>query len=158
LYSIIFIVLQYLSLWDSWGPRILHLGGFVGEGRSHDPRKPQVGNSTPIFIFDIFKIIGIRNSLNILHWFRILQISDSFLILSDISGLLQGSLAYLSNFNISSADTELINNHEIIFESFLELYIYYLSRFVDCWMLMTILYTSSRARRCPWKIFFEKNI
>ena len=30
------------------------------------PRKPQVGNSTPIFIIDIFKIIGIRNGVYIL--------------------------------------------------------------------------------------------
>ena len=76
LYNIIFIVLQYsyfLSLWDSWGPRILHLGGLVGEGRSQDPQKPQVGNSTPIFIFDIFKIIGIRNSLYILLIYWLVQ-------------------------------------------------------------------------------------
>ena len=133
LYSIIFIVLQYsnfchFGILGAPGSSIL-----VG-GRREISRPPKTtsGKQHPIFIFDIFKIIGIRNSLNILHWFRILQISASFLIQSDISGLLQGSLAYLSNFNISAADTELINNHEIIFASFLELYIYYLSRFVDC--------------------------
>ncbi len=59
------------------------------------PRKPQVGNSTPIFIFDISKWLVLEIVCIFflsIHWFIILLISASFLILSDISGLLQGSL------------------------------------------------------------------
>ena len=84
-----------------WSPSPWGEGGMGTPG----PRKPQVGNNIPTFIFDIFKIIGIRNCPYIFflsfHWFRILLISASFLILSDsdISGLLQGSLAHYMFLN-----------------------------------------------------------
>ena len=45
-------VFQFFPLWDSWGP-----GTFLP-----GPRKHEVRNSAPAFIFDIFKIIDIRNS------------------------------------------------------------------------------------------------
>ena len=38
-----------------------------GKGNPRTPQKSLVGNNTPTFIFDIFKIIGIRNSLYILR-------------------------------------------------------------------------------------------
>ena len=82
------------------------------------PRKPQVGNCTPIFIFDIFKIIGIvRTFFLYIHWFRILLISASFWILSDISGLLQGSSFSYFMFLNSISQLLTLNHATILLSS-----------------------------------------
>ena len=149
-YFISITVFQFFPLWDSLGREPHPAKGGGGRGIPV-PWKPQVGNRTPTFIFNIFKIIGIRNILNILliySLFRILLISSSFLILSDISGLLQGSLANYMFLNLVSQLLLTPNNHEIkTLVSFLEFDIWYLSNlssFVDCWMMTKLnidLYT-----------------
>ena len=68
MYNIIFKVLQYSNFFPTLeflGPRDPPPGGLGNP----EPQKPQVGNNTPTFIFDIFKIIGIRNCPYILHIF-----------------------------------------------------------------------------------------
>ena len=74
------------------------------------PRKPQVGNSTPIFIFDIFKMIGIRNSLYILLIYSLVHNSANLcLFLNYVWYFLfvaRGvSSSYVTKFNFSAADT-----------------------------------------------------
>ena len=107
MYKIILIVLQYSNFF--------HFGG--GGGRSWIPRsqKPQVGNSTPLFIF---KIIGIINSLYILLIYSLIQ---NFVNLCFFFNSVwyfwfvarKFRSLYVSNYNISAADTEPMNNHEI---------------------------------------------
>ena len=81
-------VFQFFPLWDSLVPGTLLLGG---GGGIPGPRNPLVENNTPTFIFDIFKIIGIRNCPYILLIYSLVQNSANlfFFFNSDISGLLQ---------------------------------------------------------------------
>ena len=98
-----------------------------GEGDHRTPKTPS-GKQHPNISFGYFQnnLEIVRTVFLSIHWFRILLISASFLILSDISGLLQGrfSALYVSKIIISAADTEPMNNNDnkiIILESFLEL-------------------------------------
>ena len=131
MYKIILIVLQYSTF-----SHFEILGGRGIQGL----RKRQVGNSTQTFIFDIFKTIGIRNSPHIFLIYWMVQNSANlcfFLTSVWYFWFVTGKFisSYVSKFNISAADTESMNNHEIItLASFLELYICYLSRFLDCLM------------------------
>ena len=108
-----------IPLWDSWGERY-----------SRTPKTTQTtsGKQHPNIYFWYIQNI---------HWFTTLLISafskNSVWYFWFVTR--KFSSIYLSKFNISAADTEPINNHEIItLASFLELYICYLSRFVDCLM------------------------
>ena len=98
-------VFQFFPLWDSLGPRTLP------PGEEKDPRtpKPHMRNSTPIFIFNIFKIIGIRNSLYILLLYSLVQNSANLCFcLNSVRYFWfvtrKFSSLYISKFNIS--DTE----------------------------------------------------
>ena len=92
-------VFQFFPLWDSLVPGTLLLGG--GGGESKDPENPLVGNNIPTFIFDIFYIVGIRNCAYVLLTYSLVQNSAilCFFFNSDISGLLQGSLAHYMFLN-----------------------------------------------------------
>ena len=99
--------------------------------------------TTLTFIFDIFKIISIKNTLEyILHNYLLVQysaISASFFILSVSSGFVI-CLSNVSKYNISAAETGLINNHEIItLASFLKLI--FAITIVDYWMMTILNYT-----------------
>ena len=104
MYKIILIVWKYSDLshfgiLGAPGPSPL----WRGIPRTRKLQGLQVGNSAPTLIFDFFKIICIRNSQYIL--LSLVQnsyISASFLILSDIDGLLQGSLAHYMFLNLIS--------------------------------------------------------
>ena len=102
-----------------------NLGGERGVG----PQKPC---ETAPHHFLYFSKIGIRNSLYILLIYSLVQNSAYlcfYSILSDISGLLQGSLAnYVFLHSISQLLTLNPSNHDIItLASFLEFDICYLS-------------------------------
>ena len=119
--------------------RFFWAGGRGGGSQDHKtPEKQHPDN------FDIYKKIGIRISLYILLLiYSSVQNSANlcfYSILSDTSGLMQGSLVnYVFLNSISQLLTLNPSNHEIItLASFLEFDICYLSCFVDCW-IMTIL-------------------
>ena len=99
LYNFILKVLQYsnfshFGILGSQGPSPRG-GGIPGA------RKPQMGSNTPAFIFDIFKIIGIRNCSYILLIYDH-SANLCFFFDSNISGLLQGSLAHYMFLNLIS--------------------------------------------------------
>ena len=105
---------------------------FLGGGWIPGPRKPQVGNNTPtLFIVVIFKVICTRNSQFILLLYSLVQNSANlcFFNLSDISGMLQGSLVHYMFLNSISRLLTLNPLTIIILESFGNLL---LNRFVDC--------------------------
>ena len=114
LYKIILIVLQYLNFFHfvgSWGPGTTPPGG----DDPMDPKNPKCETASHhlflIFLKQLLSEIVCTFFLSI-HWFRILLISASFLILSDISGLLQESSAnYMFLNSISQLLTLNPNNH-----------------------------------------------